>query len=66
MPDKDRYKESKITYNQMLSQHEACLTLLRHTLALLEGRDRKTYPYLCFLLKGLKRVLEKIYSKINL
>lgn len=50
----------------MLTQHEACLTLLKHILALLEGRDRKMYPYLCFLLKGLKRVLERIYSRINL
>lgn len=50
----------------MTSQHEACCTILKTVYDKLENREKKLYPYIAVILRGVKNVLERIYSRINL
>jgi hypothetical protein len=49
-----------------VAEHEMCWKLLKGVLEKLETKDTKIYPLLCFILKTLRRVLDGIYTRINL
>jgi len=53
-------------YQEIVVQHEVCWKLLKYVLEKLEARDSKVYPLLCHILRTLRRVLDGIYTSINL
>jgi len=50
----------------MVSQHETCLQILKGSLETLEKKDKKNYGLVRRIVIGVRKVLEKIYTKINL
>lgn len=66
LKEKDKAKDGRVSYSQMIQQHEACFKLLQGAMEVLDSREKKGYASISSLLRGVKRVLEKIYTRINL